>query len=111
MNAICHCDNCKQRTGSAFGWSSYFKVEDVAGKTGEMLVFEHHHQQQNHDQKRYFCGHCGTTLYWEISTMPDKVGISGGCFTDNPLPEPLASASTNKKTCWFAVPKKWQVYD
>lgn len=22
LNAICHCENCKRRTGSALGWSA-----------------------------------------------------------------------------------------
>jgi hypothetical protein len=27
INGVCHCLNCKKRTGSAFGWSSYFAAQ------------------------------------------------------------------------------------
>ena len=29
FNGICHCDECKKSTGSAFGWSAYFENSQV----------------------------------------------------------------------------------
>ena len=40
LNAICHCDNCKRRTGSAFGWSAYFPDAQVVVQTGKFGVYE-----------------------------------------------------------------------
>ena len=40
LNAICHCDNCKRRTGSAFGWSAYFADDSVVARRGELARFE-----------------------------------------------------------------------
>ena len=37
LNALCHCDNCRKRTGSAFGHSLYFSrsaLVSVSDKTG-----------------------------------------------------------------------------
>ena len=33
--AVCHCNNCKQRTGSAFGVSAYFAKSAVLGFEGK----------------------------------------------------------------------------
>jgi hypothetical protein len=82
MNAICHCDNCKRRAGSAFGWSTYFADEQVVSRSGELRCYEIENRQQ-----RWFCATCGTTLYWKIDSQPGRTGIAGGCFVE-PLPPP-----------------------
>jgi hypothetical protein len=49
MHGICHCTNCKRRTGSAFGISAYFDRTAVVAKTGETSVYAFHHVPQNHN--------------------------------------------------------------
>lgn len=51
MHSVCHCTNCKRRTGSAFGVSAYFLRSNVAETTGEMMVYAFHHAAENHDQE------------------------------------------------------------
>ena len=92
INAVCNCNNCKQRTGSAFGISTYFNVKNVIKKAGKTNVYSFYHNEQDHEQKRFFCHKCGTTLYWTVSTMPDLIGVSGGCFANSSLPEPNTSS-------------------
>jgi hypothetical protein len=36
---VCHCANCKRRTGSAFGISTYFQKSSVIEQLGETLVY------------------------------------------------------------------------
>jgi len=31
LNALCHCANCKRRTGCAFGWSANFSDAQIRG--------------------------------------------------------------------------------
>lgn len=107
--AVCHCDNCKKRTGSAFGISAYFRKSDVVSIEGETTTYALHNAKRNEDQERHFCKKCGTTLFWYMSTYPEFVGIAGGCFTDEPLGEPKINASASKKLPWVAVPDHWQV--
>ena len=40
LNAICHCANCKRRTGSAFGWSVYVADSQVVRRDGEFRVYD-----------------------------------------------------------------------
>lgn len=104
LNAICHCDNCKRRTGSAFGWSAYFPDRDVKVRGGEMGRYELPHMAA----ERFFCAKCGTTLYWRsTSFMPDHTGVAGGSFTETPLGEPTVTATDPKRCPWLGLPKTW----
>ena len=109
LHAVCHCTDCKRRTGSAFGVSAYFDRGAVSGIDGETAVYALRHPAQDQEQQRHFCKRCGTTLYWFISTLPDKIGIAGGCFGEQELPEPSVSASDAKRKPWVALPATWKV--
>jgi hypothetical protein len=111
MHGICHCTNCKRRTGSAFGVSAYFDRSSVIDKTGETSIYAFHHAPQKHDQQRHFCARCGTTLFWFVSSLPEKIGIAGGCFVDDGLPEPTYSVTHRKKEPWLHLPDSWDVWD
>jgi hypothetical protein len=103
-HAICHCDGCKRRTGSAFGLSAYFRKQDIVSTAGEMALYALHNAARNEDQERYFCKKCGTTLYWYASSYPGFVGIAAGCFPAASLGEPTLSASSSEKLPWVIVP-------
>lgn len=108
IHAVCHCTNCKQRTGSAFGISAYFHRDAVIEKMGDTSVYAFHHAAMNHDQERHFCGKCGTTLYWTISAMPELVGIAGGCFGETDIGLPTMSVTHAKKLPWVELPASWR---
>jgi len=110
MHGVCHCTNCKRRTGSAFGISAYFDRTAVVQQRGETKTYTFHHTAQNHDQERHFCSHCGTTLFWFVSSVPEKIGIAGGCFADAGLPEPSYSVTDWKRESWVSLPQHWEVY-
>ena len=109
VSAVCHCSNCRRRTGSAFGISAYFEEDAVRGRDGQMNCYAFHYAAQNVDHRRYFCANCGTTLYWYLSDMPGLIGIAGGCFTDLPLSAPGRSSSHSCKLPWVELPSGWQV--
>jgi hypothetical protein len=104
LNALCHCDSCKRRTGGAFGWSAYFTDAQVVASRGE---FGRYHVASN-DTDRFFCAACATTLYWRsASFMPGHTGIAGGCFTATPLPPPTITANDAQRCAWVALPEDW----
>lgn len=110
MHGVCHCTNCQRRTGSAFGISAYFARSSVLAQTGQTTVYAFHHVAQDHDQERHFCSRCGTTLFWTLTALPDRIGIAGGCFADAGLPEPSYSVTHRKKAAWLTLPQDWKVY-
>jgi hypothetical protein len=109
IHSVCHCVNCKRRTGSAFGISTYFRRDEVLEMIGETNVYAFHHDAQNHDQERHFCVTCGTTLFWTLSVLPNLIGIAGGCFAEMDLGEPKMSVSHAKKFAWVMLPDTWRI--
>jgi hypothetical protein len=88
MHGVCHCTNCKRRTGSAFGISAYFPRSALVYIQGESQVYAFHHAPQNHEQQRHFCWRCGTTLFWFISTLSDQLASLVGALRMLGFPRP-----------------------
>jgi hypothetical protein len=110
MLGVCHCTNCKRRTGSAFGISAYFEKSSVASQKGDTKAYTFWHETQCHEQERHFCNTCGTTLFWFVSTLPDRIGIAGGCFAEQDLPEPTYSVTDAKREKWVTLPGHWEAW-
>ena len=105
LNGVCHCDNCKRRTGSAFGWSAYFPDARIVARRGSLTLYE---PNSATPQQRYFCAACGTTLCWASPAfMPGHIGVAGGCFTADPLGEPTLTATDAKRCAWLGLPQGW----
>ena len=107
LNALCHCDNCRKRTGSAFGHSLYFPRNAVRRIKGETRTYNL--SGDSGSQERYFCPACGTTLDWHWARFPDWVGVAGGCFTERP-PHPTISACHENVLNWVHIPESWRRY-
>jgi hypothetical protein len=105
LNAICHCSSCKKRTGSAFGWSVYFPDANVIAKRGALNFYA---KEGDAGYNRYFCTRCGTTLFWKsFAFLPEATGVAGGCFVDDPIPEPNFSAQHSTHYPWVQLPDDW----
>ncbi len=104
IHAVCHCKNCKARTGSAFGLSAYFNDHQILNITGRTEIYL---IQGESNQQRHFCPKCGTTLYWTNDYFINQTGIAGGCFTQNPLGEPNLTVSNSDKYPWINLPDTW----
>lgn len=104
INAICHCTNCKRRTGSAFGWSVYVADEQVVRKAGDVRCYAFDGATT---QQRWFCATCGTTLFWKIGYQPGRTGIAGGCC-DETLPAPDVTVSNDGRCAWVGLPQEWR---
>jgi len=100
INSLCHCENCKKRTGSAFGISVYFKNEQIVKYFGETVIYTINNEIK---QERHFCKNCGTTIYWKLSSIPDYIGVAGGCFNADLLPDPVYTLSNDNKFSWLAL--------
>jgi len=109
IHLLCHCDNCKKRTGSAFGISAYFSDSQIIDKQGDPRIYRINTAET--EQERYLCPSCGTTLYWKVHRFPTTVdiasmtGIAGGCFVDSPLHAPTVTANNSGKCAWLEVPE------
>ena len=101
--ALCSCESCQRRTGSAFGISTYWPRSRVA-LSGEARRYTRD-GQQGHQLHFYFCPTCGSTVYWENPTWrPGFISIAGGAFVDADLPAPKYSVWENRKVRWVSIP-------
>ena len=107
LHGLCHCSDCKKRTGSAFGISAYFSSDAIKNVTGQSNCYTLLNREQNHEQKRYFCNNCGSTLYWTISDKPKIVGIAGGNIVNGTMPEPTYSVNDSQRCQWLQLPTPW----
>ena len=110
VNTLCHCANCKRRTGSAFGWSAYFPSDRVTATIGAFRTYSVPSKVPGEEnlQERVFCGTCGTTLFWRSRDFPGLVGIAGGCVADPPLPEPDVTLGNEERCTWVGLPERWR---
>jgi hypothetical protein len=113
INAVCHCRDCQRRTGSAFGWSVYFRNHDVTATIGAFRTFSPAGKTPGAGhaewQERVFCGKCGTTLSWRSSDYEGLTGIAGGCFTEGaPLPAPTITVGNQTRCAWVTLPAEWK---
>jgi hypothetical protein len=101
---VCHCENCRKRTGSAFGVSTYFQASQVKRTEGESAIYEFECKQpEEGSQQRYFCSECGTTLYWQYSDTTSEIGIAGGCFDLDYFGAPWYSISEESRARWITI--------
>lgn len=107
INALCHCDDCKRRTGSAFGWSLYFREEQVELPQGGYRLYS---PASGNGQERGYCDQCGSTLFWRFPPCPGMIGVAGGNFERGSVPEPDASYSDGKRCSWLTVPEHWALH-
>lgn len=105
FGAICHCDDCRRRAGSAFGWSAYFREAKVSGPQGEIAEYR---PEVDHPQVRWFCRHCGTTIAWRTGRFPGQIGVASGIFVEDPLPPPAISNRTSACVPWVTLPADWR---
>jgi len=109
IHLVCNCNDCKKRTGSAFGMSAYFFDSQIKSRSRNTNIYEIINDET--EQKRYFCSSCGTTLYWKFFKFPkmpvsmsEMTGIAGGCFSEAPLLEPTLSVENENKCAWLDLP-------
>ncbi|KAF8846884.1 hypothetical protein BDZ45DRAFT_682239 [Acephala macrosclerotiorum] len=74
---ICHCEECRRQSSSAFGCSAIFPKFELPCR--ESLSCYSRPTASGHSLNCYFCKNCGTRL---IHSTPGKevVSVKGGCI-------------------------------
>ena len=100
--SICHCLACQRRTGSVFGEQARFPRENVttSGTSTEYVRAG----DEGPGAKFHFCPRCGSTVYYELFSMTDFVGIPVGAFADPAFPVPTVSVYEERMHQWVVPP-------
>jgi len=100
--SVCHCLNCKKRSGSSFAVQARWPADQVmiagrsstfvkAGDSGATATF-------------HFCPDCGSDVYYKADGDPDGlVAIPLGAFDDPFFGTPAYSVYEGRKHPWVAI--------
>ncbi len=96
--SICHCLECQKRTGSVFAAQARYPREQVTveGRTTQWSRLG----DSGPGATFHFCPNCGSTVYWEPSSMPDFVSVAVGAFADPGFPPPSISVYEERQHPW-----------
>ena len=97
--SICHCLDCQRRTGSVFGTQARFPRAQVTRIEGQATAFRRVADSGN-TVTFHFCPACGTTLYWELTQMPEVIAVAIGAFADPGFPVPRLSFYGRRQHPW-----------
>ena len=100
--SICHCLNCKKRSGSAFAVQARWPADQV-NIEGESKGFELVADSGNR-AAFHFCPNCGSDVYYEINGKFDGlVAIPLGAFDDPYFAAPEYSVWEKRKHNWVEI--------
>lgn len=100
--AICNCNQCQSRTGSAYSVHSFFRHSQTT-LTGVSRTFTRM-ADSGRSVTFHFCPDCGSSVYWQTQVMPDSWGIAVGAFRDTTFPPPQRAIWASKKLNWVEFP-------
>jgi hypothetical protein len=101
--AICHCEACQRRSGSAFTWQARFPADRVEIR-GDAREFVRHADETGEERRFAFCPGCGTTVYYRSDSWPDLIGVAVGTFADPDFPAPGFSVWERRRHEWVGLP-------
>ena len=104
--SVCHCLNCKKRSGSAFAVQARWPKEHVRIE-GQSKTFVKVADSGNR-ATFHFCPECGSDVYYEIDgkfddKFNDLVAIPLGAFDDPYFISPSFSVWEERKHDWVEI--------
>ena len=98
---LCHCNACKKRTGSAYGFSFVAGPNQIAAFTGATTKFLR--RGESGKMCTYeFCPRCGTTVRWKVDLI-DRYVFAGGALDDPRSVEVVAEMYTGQALPWARI--------
>lgn len=99
---VCHCDACKKRTGSAFGFSIVVEATNVKKFIGSTKTFVRR-GESGKSVKYEFCPNCGSTLRWHVDLIPTRQVFAGGALDDASQIEICGEMYTGAALPWARI--------
>jgi hypothetical protein len=98
---ICHCTNCKQRTGSAFSLSMISLRKDFEKVSGETLWCDNP-GGSGAMHRQHVCPKCLTRTHTEMMAYPDIINVRPGTLDRPEAVTPIAQ-------CWVSLARPWAI--
>lgn len=99
--SVCHCLDCKKRTGSAFSYNATYPADQVETR-GRFRTFTRT-SDEGYWGRFSFCPECGTTTFYEIERRPGMITVPAGGFAEVDFPEPTVSVYDERRHPWLQL--------
>ncbi len=99
--SVCHCLDCKRRTGSAFSYNATYAGERVT-PAGRFHSFARQADSGRTNTYR-FCPRCGTTVFYEVEARPGMISVPAGAFADPDFPAPTVEVYEERRAGWCVL--------
>ena len=106
----CHCTDCQNLTGSAFGITIIYDEEDFAVTSGEPVVLQLK-GGSGAAKQAHRCAACGGNLFGTTSARPGTVAVRPGSLDDPAWVHPQAHIWTRSKQAWLQLPDDIACFD
>ena len=99
--SVCHCRNCKARSGSAFAAQARFPADHVRME-GEAKMWQQA-GDSGHVADFFFCGTCGSTLWFRNRPDLDSYAVPIGNFEPGHDFELQFSVYEDRQEPWVSI--------
>ena len=100
--AVCHCTDCQQQSGSAFGISMVVRREAFRILKGEPRSYTKTADSGN-TVECLFCGTCGNRIFHRPSAFPGNLNLKPGTLDDTSWIEPGMQVWTSSRQPWVTI--------
>jgi hypothetical protein len=98
----CHCDDCRRRSGSAFGVSVRVKAAGLRITRGQPRSFTKR-GDSGVELTRSFCPDCGSALLTTTAKHPESVYLQAGSLDDPGVVKPAHQSWTRSAVSWAKI--------
>lgn len=77
----CHCVNCRKTAGAGCSHNMVLRTDQLSIEQGEPSVYEDTAASGN-KLYRFFCGHCGSSLFSRREKAPEMTVLKAGSLDD-----------------------------
>ncbi|KAF2667149.1 hypothetical protein BT63DRAFT_458111 [Microthyrium microscopicum] len=100
--SLCHCENCKKYSGSAYSANAIFPKSAFTIVAGEPKVYETPGGSGNVTSIS-FCGNCGCTMWSESPTLADLIIVKIGVLDGDAMEKlkPRGELFTKRRPGWL----------
>jgi hypothetical protein len=98
----CHCDDCRRRSGSAFGVSVMVEAAGLRVIRGRPKSFKNR-GESGVELTRSFCPDCGSALFTTTAKHPESVYVQAGSLDDPRVVKPAQQSWTRSAVSWAKI--------
>ncbi len=110
VTSVCHCNECKRQSGSAFGMSMVVPRDAFRLLRGEPRVFSRP-AECGGSVACAFCPRCGSRIYLQPSLLPATLNVKPGTLDDTARIRAGMEAWTLERLPWLALEGDLPAFD